>query len=225
MIPAISLGLVLAAALAGLAGYVRARNMRRWLAPYLLQMPRRRKPRSDEEIHVLLCIADHYEPKAGKAPPEQARGRVERWVEEYPRQFGQFRDSDGRPPRYSFFYPAEEYEPEYLDALAELCRAGYGEVEIHLHHHNDTADNLRASLLAFKETLAERHGLLSRRKDTGEVVYAFIHGNWALCNSRPDGHCCGVNNELDVLLETGCYVDMTYPSAPSPTQPPKLNTM
>jgi hypothetical protein len=199
--------------------------MRRWVIPYVLQTLRRHKPRAEEEIHVLLCIADHYEPKADKASPERARARVQRWVDEYPRQFGHFRDSDGKPPRYSFFYPIEEYEPEYLEALADLCRAGYGEVEIHLHHHNDTAENMRSSLLGFKELLAERHGLLSRRKDTGEIVYAFIHGNWALCNSRPDGRCCGVNDELDVLLETGCYVDMTYPSAPSPTQPPKINTM
>ena len=45
-----------------------------------------------------------------------------------------------------FFFPIEEYEPEYLDALAELCRAGFGEVEIHLHHDHDTPGTLRAKL-------------------------------------------------------------------------------
>jgi hypothetical protein len=129
--------------------------------------------------------------------------------------FGHFRDSDGRPPRHTFFYPAEEYEQQHLDALAGLCRAGFGEVEIHLHHDNDTADGLRRKLLEFKEVLAERHGLLSRHRETGEVAYGFIHGNWSLCNSRPDGRWCGVNNELDVLRETGCYADFTMPSAPS----------
>jgi hypothetical protein len=54
-------------------------------------------------------------------------------------------------------------------------------------------------------------------------MYAFIHGNWALCNSRPDGSWCGVNNEIEILLETGCYADMTFPSAPSATQPPIIN--
>ena len=52
------------------------------------------------------------EPKSGGAPPDKARARVERWVRDYPRQFGGCRDSDGRPPRYTYFYPIEEYEPE-----------------------------------------------------------------------------------------------------------------
>jgi hypothetical protein len=106
--------------------------------------------------------------------------------------------------------------------LAELCRAGFGEVEMHLHHDHDMADNLRASLLAFKQTLV-LHGLLSTHRKTGEVMYGFIHGNWALCNSHPDGHNCGVNNEIAILLETGCYADFTFPSAPHVTQPPIIN--
>jgi hypothetical protein len=56
-------------------------------------------------------------------------------------------------------------------------------------------------------------------------MYGFIHGNWALDNSRPDGLWCGVNNELTVLQETGCYADFTLPSAPSPTQTRKLNSL
>src|SRR5437763_82726 len=96
---------------------------------------------------------------SGGSSPLQAHRRLSRWLEEYPRQFGEFRDSDGRTPRNSFFYPMEEYEPEHLEALAALCRAGFGEVEIHLHHNNDTAERLRTRLLAFKEWLTERHGL------------------------------------------------------------------
>lgn len=57
------------------------------------------------------------------------------------------------------------------------------------------------------------------------MVYGFIHGNWALGNSRPDGRCCGVNNELNVLRETGCYADFTLPSFPSPTQTRKINSI
>lgn len=204
---------------------LRRRGLDRWLIPYLLQARRRRRQRAGEPVHLLLCIADHYEPKLGSAPPKVAEGRVERWVRDYPRLFGDFRDSDGRPPRHTFFYPAEEYEPEYLDALAGLCRAGFGEVEVHLHHDNDTAEGLREKLLSFKQVLGDRHGLLARDRATGEVAYGFIHGNWALDNSRPDGRWCGVNNELDVLRETGCYADFTLPSAPSPTQTRKINSI
>ncbi len=224
--PWILAGLALLTAAAGFAAWrLRRRGLGRWVVPYLVQTPKRRLPARDEEVHLLLCFADHYEPKAGRPSAEVARARVERWVRDYPRQFARFRDSDGRPPRYTFFYPIEEYEAEYLDLLAGLCRQGFGEVELHLHHDGDTEANLRAQLLAFRSLLAERHGLLSRHRRTGELAYGFIHGNWALCNSRPDGRWCGVNNELDILRETGCYADFTMPSAPHPTQTRKINSI
>src|SRR5204863_6390047 len=143
------------------------RHADRWLLSYLRQGHRRRRPAANEEVHLILCVADHWEPKYQGAPAEVARARVRRWVEGYPRQLGRFRDSDGRSPRHTFFYPAEEYEAEFLDALAELCAAGHGEVEVHLHHDNDTPDRLRQTLISFRDTLAARHGLLSRRRDTG----------------------------------------------------------
>jgi hypothetical protein len=200
-------------------------SMDSWLLSYLFQTPRRWTRQKGESVHLLLCIADHYEPKLGRASREVADQRVETWVREYPRLFGSFRDSDGRPPRHSFFFPQEEYEPEHLDALTGLCRAGYGEVEVHLHHDHDTAEGLREKLLTFKQILAQRHGLLARSRKTGEVLFGFIHGDWALDNSHPHGRYCGVNNELAVLRETGCYADFTLPSAPMPTQTRKINSI
>ncbi len=214
--------------LAAAAVVVRARRrgLGRWIVPYVLQSSRRRPPAHGEEVHLLLCIADHWEPRSGgRVPPGQALARVERWVRDYPRQFGGFRDSDGRTPRHTFFYPIDEYEPAHVDAVAELCRAGFGEVELHLHHDNDTTQALRQRLVEFRDLFAQRHGLLSRHRQTGELAYGFIHGNWSLCNSRPDGRLCGVNDELDVLRETGCYADFTMPSAPHPTQCRKINSI
>jgi hypothetical protein len=214
------------AACGGLKNWpLRQRGLDTWLLSYLLGAAKRRAPKKGEPVHVLLCIADHYEPKRGGASPAVAAERVEAWARDYPRLFAGFRDSDGRAPRHSFFFPQEEYEAEHLDALAGLCHAGFGEVEVHLHHDNDTADGLRAKLEWFKHTLAERHGLLSRHRDTGELAYGFIHGNWALDNSRLDGRWCGVNNELDVLRETGCYADFTMPSFPAPAQTRKINSI
>jgi hypothetical protein len=213
------------AGLSALALMARRRHLDRWLLPYVIQTPKRRAPRRGEVQHLILCIADHYEPRWDGAPPEQARDRVRSWTEQYSRLFGALRDSDGRPPRHTFFFPLDEYDPEHVEALAELCRAGFGEVEFHLHHDGDTSENLRRTLLHFKEVFDRRHGLLARDRETGELAYGFIHGNWALDNSRPDGRWCGVNDELDILRETGCYADFTLPSAPSPTQVPKINSI
>src|SRR5262249_34878351 len=102
--------------------YARRKGMHRWLGKYMRTSGKRRMPEPGRSIHLLLCVADHFEPKLGNAPPHIARERVQRWVEEYPKLFVTFRDSDGQMPRHTFFYPAEAYEPEYLDALADLCR-------------------------------------------------------------------------------------------------------
>src|SRR5713101_1254028 len=75
----------------------------------------------------------------------------------------------------------------------------------------------------FIAALSERHGLLRKRE--GRTLFGFIHGNWSLDNSRPDGRWCGVNNELQVLRETGCYADFTLPSAPSACQTRKINSI
>ena len=225
MLYLISLGILIPLGLGILYLQLRSRSLDRWLFSYLFAWGRYRSPQAGEEIRLILCLADHYEPKESRATAEVSWARVQRWQRDYPLRIGHFRDSDGRPPRHSFFFPIEEYEAEYLDALGELCQAGYGEVEIHLHHDHDTSAGVREKLLRFKELLAERHGMLSRHRETGELAYGFIHGNWALDNSRPDGRWCGVNNELDILRETGCYADFTLPSAPSPTQTRKINSI
>src|SRR5262245_66358691 len=76
---------------------LRRRSLDRWLVPYVLGAARRRAPRPGEPVHLLLCLADHFEPKAGKAPPEVAAARGRRWAEESPRQLGALRDSDHGP--------------------------------------------------------------------------------------------------------------------------------
>ena len=175
--------------------------------------------------HIYICICDHFEPYWNGADKATARKRVQYWLDEYPKIADRFRDSDGNILKYSFFYPEEEYYFEDLQALAGLCHAGYGEVEVHLHHDNDTSEKLRRTLINYKKRLHEKHGLLSIDQNSGEIVYGFIHGNWSLCNSRKDGRWCGVNDELIILQETGCYADFTMPSAPSETQTRKVNSI
>ncbi|WP_020676388.1 hypothetical protein [Geopsychrobacter electrodiphilus] len=202
------------------------KNTLNWL-PYYLHRDLKMKLLSSyvKPKHVYFCICDHFEPYWGKADKRTAQIRINTWTNEWPKIAEKYRDSDGEMLKYSFFYPEEEYQKDDLSALSEMCHAGYGEVEIHLHHDNDTSENLRRTLLDYKKRLHEEHGLLSIDKRTGEIVYGFIHGNWALCNSRPDGRWCGVNEEIRILQETGCYADFTMPSAPSDTQTRKVNSI
>ena len=207
-------------------GRLRELGMDRWVPSYCF--PPEIVPRVDiqrEHVDVFIAICDHYEPEWGNPTVETSLARVRRWHDDYPRLLGEFQDVDGRPPRHSFFYPQDQYRPEYLDVLARLCEQGYGEVDIHLHHHNDTPEGLEEKLDSFRQVLYHRHGLLRRDPLTNEIVYGFIHGNWCLCNSRRDGQWCGVDREIPILLKTGCYADFTMPSAPSDTQTTTINSI
>jgi hypothetical protein len=89
-------------------------------------------------------------------------------------------------------------------------------VEVHLHHDNEQPDSFARKVTEYCRRLTDDHGLL--RQQNGRTVFGFIHGNWALDNSRPDGRWCGLNGEIALLRDLGCYADFTMPSAPSATQ-------
>jgi hypothetical protein len=138
--------------------------------------------------HIMFCFVDHYEPRWGKADYATEVARVDRWVHDYPKLCAGHRDADGQAPKHSFFFPSEEYRPEHIDKLVALCAAGYGEIEIHLHHDNDTEAGLRANLGEFIERLINKHDALPLDAATGKALWSFVHGNWALDNSRDAGH-------------------------------------
>jgi len=150
--------------------------------------------------HLIFIFADHFEPRA----PETIRA----WRKAYPEVAKKFADAGGGNPRHTWFYDGED--PAVLDALGELCRMRLGEIEVHLHHSRDTAESLRAKLEKRKEIYA-RHGALVAGGPGAACAFGFIHGKWSLANSRGDEHC-GVNNELAVLREAGCYADFTFPA-------------
>jgi hypothetical protein len=109
---------------------------------------------------------------------EQER-RLDDWRRAYPAVAGPYRDADGYPLRHTYFFPAEQYEKALIERLAEHCQAGWGEIEIHLHHgitSPDTGGNTRKALVEFRDTLAA-HGCLSTWNGQGLPRYASVHGN------------------------------------------------
>lgn len=196
---------------------IREKNFQNWIGGYARHViDNARAPRPSGPRHLLFSICDHWEPGWGDASREVGDARVKAWVDGYPALAKDYRDADGHHPRHSFFFPGEQYTPEWLDALADFTRQGLGEVELHLHHDNDTPEKLRADLDRYLEEIG-RHGHFSR-DESGKKRYGFIHGNWCLSNSRRDGRMCGVDAEMPLLFETGCYADYTFPSAPDESQ-------
>lgn len=204
---------------------LRKKQVHLWIFSYLYQCIRPLKKMSpNQPTHIIFCFVDHFEPKWNGASYEDEVRRVDIWLKSYLELVKSHKDIDGRYPQHTFFYPAEEYRAEHLEKLARLCREGFGEVEVQLHHDNDTAEGFKEKIEQCKEDF-KRHNLLSIDKESKEIRFGFVHGNWALDNSRRDGRWCGVNNELEILRETGCYADFTLPSAPSETQTKKINSI
>jgi hypothetical protein len=191
----------------------------RWLLPWISQRFRRPKTHVSD---VMLAVCDHFEP-LHRTDKTGAMRRLAVWKERLPSLTDSSSDHEGTGAKHTFFYPIEQYDPDILDSLSEICRRTRNEVEVHLHHDNDTAANLARTLEQGKTDL-RRHGLLGSDPQ-GSAVFGFIHGNWALDDSDPSGCGCGVRGELAILKQAGCYADFTMPSAPHRTQAPIVNQL
>ena len=201
----------------------------KWSLPWLVKYPFWRlqeifsRSSVAEPTHIILLVADHFEPGLG----DEGLFRLDKWCETARATGDRIRDHDGTAFRHTNFFPAEQYEYRQLDMLASLQAAGYGEVEVHFHHGveaPDTADNTQRILEEFRDRLAFDHRCLSRENPNSTPRYGFVHGNWALANSA-GGRFCGVDSEMQILANTGCYADFTLPSAPDESQVPKLNAI
>jgi hypothetical protein len=185
-----------------------------------LARPFARRPRP---IHLLFCLVDHYEPGTGGVDREVERARTHELLERFPRLVEGHQDASGVLPKRTWFFPPHYHRYGTLKRLVSLCERGYGEIELHLHHGKDrpdSAENLRRTLERCVDEYS-RFGIFGT--EDGRKRYGFIHGDWALDNSR-DGRYCGVNNELKVLRETGCYADFTFPSL-NESNPAQLNSI
>ncbi len=201
----------------------------RWSLPWLMRYPFwrageiTRRPKTSDRTHLIFVIANHFEPGLGN----EALRRLEKWCELARATGDAVRDHDGTPFRHTNFFPAEQYERPLLDMLADLQRDGFGEVEVHIHHgvdQPDTAANTKFMLERFRDVLAYEHKCLSREHGSASPQYAFVHGNWALANSA-GGRFCGVDDEMQILADTGCYADLTLPSVPFQSQVPRVNAI
>jgi len=179
----------------------------KWLPSCFLNLIRK-KPKS---LHILFCTVDHFEPGTGSVTSGVERERVRTLLSEYPKLVRNHKDYAGNIPKRTWFFPPHYHRNDNLRGLISLCASGYGEIELHLHHGKtkpDSAENLKRTI---KQCIEEYSSFGIFGTEDGRRKYGFIHGDWALDNSR-NGKYCGVNNEIQILKETGCYADFTFPS-------------
>ena len=191
----------------------------KWYLNYFCQFFRL----TTKPVHILFCMVDHFEPGTNNASVDVEKKRMKLLLDKYPELADRHLDSFGNKPKRTWFFPPHYHRNGSLRDLVSLCEKGYGEIELHLHHGKskpDTSENLKATIeLCLKEY--SQFGIFG--KEHGKIRYGFIHGDWALDNSR-NGKFCGVNNELQILKETGCYADFTFPSS-NESNPFQINSI
>ena len=190
-----------------------------WLGDFLTQP--RTPLEQDKTIDICFCIVDHFE-SAGiwqtreSFPLERRMSRLNRWHRLYSQAIEGHIDSDGRMPQQSWMMPVGHTLPEVLTEVSRWAKKGWGELEYHLHHSGDsTADDIRSQIAQDLQQL----------NSVGACVdgYAFVHGVYAL--AAGDTAVCHITDELDVLQETGCYADFTFPNIFTPAQPSQVNSI
>jgi len=173
------------------------------------QLTKSRK--KNDPTHILFCMADHFEPGTGYVDLNIEKERMKTLLSKYPPLSERHRDFYGNPLKRTWFFPPHYHRNSNLKELVSLCESGYGEIELHLHHGKtrpDTSENLKNTLIQCVEEYS-RFGIFG--SENNKKKYGFIHGDYALDNSL-NGKYCGVNNEIKILEETGCYADFTFPS-------------
>ena len=171
-------------------------------------------PLSGRPTDIFFLFVDHFEPNYDV-------GLVREWTAKYRHLAQRHHDFDGRRLQHTWFYPGEQSDDAILKALREMTTDGFGEVELHFHHGLDTESSLRDRLSSAIRDF-QRFGFL--KTATGRTAFGFIHGNSGLDNS--DGaEFCGVNTELRVLRDLGCFADFTFPSLYLDAQPPIVNAI
>lgn len=172
---------------------------------------------------VWLAITDHFEPLGNRQDVEGAARRIRIWQERWPAIADVCRDSADRPAKYSFFYPAEAYSPDLIERLASMVRAKVADIGVHLHHQGGNRSEFSQTIGSFVENLDREHGL--RQEWNGRRGFGFIHGDWALDNSLPEGKYCGLDDEIRILANLGCYADFTMPAQTHAAQPRQVNVI
>lgn len=185
-----------------------------WLPQHVIQQFRAKEKFAGPQ-HIIFIIADHFEP-GGHIP------RLESWLGQYKALASKHRDADGIYPKHTFFYPAEQFNPQEVEKITQLCKDGFGEMELHLHHFNDNSFSLTQKILQAIENFT-KYGWMINKGDSLNPHFAFVHGNWALDNSIENR--CGVNDELRILKKLGCFADFTFPAIGSHAQPQKINAI
>ncbi len=188
-----------------------------WAGSYFKGLLAGEYSRADETTDLFFIMCDHWEP--GRGP--EAVARSQNWLDRYRQLVEGHTDSDGRLFQYTWYYPIDRMDDNVLDQLAGAAADDLGEIEVHWHHNHNSSQEFSDDLAAALKKFAAVGALVEF--PSAEPQWNFIHGNWALDGSSPGQ--CGINNEISIMQNQGCYADFTFPAIEATGQPEIINSI
>lgn len=186
-----------------------------WIGSYLRS--RRVPVEKSTPLDVCFLFRDHFEQEHGRVDAQQQLNRVRCWQDAYAQAVKNHEDSDGRCPQHTWFFPVALSDPVVRPVIMRWPAMGWGEIEYHLHHRAHYSDEeIRKQIITDIGDMQAMGAIPSGR-------YGFVHGMFALAGGHP--RYCKAVHELDVLMETGCYADFTFPALWTPAQPQQVNSI
>lgn len=193
-----------------------------WLPTYRRHMRSVRDCTLGPDSHVVLTFVDHFEPS--RSAGQRGVDDVEAWCQRYAESVRGFTDSEGRQLQHTWFYRFDYPNDACMRHIASATYQGLGEIEFHLHHGHDTRETF-AQAIGDGVRWFNRWGAMIGFCEEMPRRFAYIAGNWALDNGQGDDSKSGVNDEIGVLAEHGCYADFTFPAFGERSQPRQVNSI
>lgn len=199
-------------------------NCHVWLPGYFRKVAAQgeRRTLGAEITDLIFVVVDHFEPSRKEG--ERGVQRVRDWCEAFADMATRHRDSDGVAPQHSWFYRYDYPNDECVRILSEFVHKGFGEIDFHLHHGNDSPGSFARTIDEGVRWFNE-FGAMLTAEQSPQKRFAYIAGNWALDNGRRNDAMSGVNTELSILGDAGCYADFTFPAFSVNSQPCTVNSI
>lgn len=193
-------------------------NTQHWFFKYAWNKFSHKTSLNLKNKHVIFTWVDHYEPGKGSRGTQFNK----KWLEKFKKISNKHKDSYGNRFKYSWFYPYDHKNDSVVLALNRMVFNGYGEIEFHWHHHPMNSDEFKVALDSALNWFQSYGVGLTLEDGKFQTHFGFIHGNWVLDNSGPQ---CGVNNEISILHDAGCYADFTFSTIETSAQPSMINSI
>ena len=182
-------------------------------------------PVPDHEKHLIFVMVDHYE---HGGPRDKERGTRENaiWCDKFMEISDRHLDDYGNNFRYTWFYPFDHHNGEIMERLSSMAHGGYGEVELHWHIGSKSVvnrDNFSAKLSEAIEWF-QSFGALITAEDS-KTAFAYVAGVWDLDAGRGGSETHGITDQIEKLVDQGCYADFTFSTIGSPAQPSTVNSL